>query len=403
MLLMLGALLLIVLRRPGLFIHGQIFAEEGTAYLQFAWCAGWWQTLLTPHLGYFSLWDNLCSLIAARFIPLREVAVVLPVCAAAVQLLTVYLAISCEPVERYRAVAGLVCLIAPPADEVWCNTINSQFYLAIATGLILISSPARLRILRCATLLLAGLSGPVSCCLAPFFILRAALRKTRVLILQAFLITACAVVQAAVILAALEHHTRSVPLHERLELLGPEIFLKTFVTGFGSRVSLHVLLALIHPGPVAFTILWLLCIPCLVAACYVARSTDATAGWLVALGLWSITFNLFGALGSATDLMRGADRYFFTGNAFLLLAFIHCAFRTRRRLAIAAASLILLSSVADYFIYTVMHPKEPDWRAQVADWQRDESTPLVIAPANWGPPLHLSHNHSCGPLAGADK
>lgn len=391
--LMLGAAAVIFLRRPSLFIDGQVYAEEGTTYFQFAWYAPWWKALLVPHLGYFALWPNLCALIAARVLPLADVANFFPAAAAVVQLLTVYLAIECEALAEHRALAGLICLIAVPSEEVWGTTITSMFYLALCTGLILISRPEKLQVLRFGTLLLGGLTGPASCCFAPFFIIRAILQKSRMTIRHAVLITGCAVLQGSLVLSALRHSARGLPISQKMEALGSEIFLKSLITGFGSRLALHGALHFVRPGMEAYAVLWVLCIPFLLFLYWVACTGGVTARRLIALALWSITFNMLGALGSATNLMRGDDRYFFAANAFIFLAILLCASRTKHILAKTAMVLVMLSCTTDYFIYTIRHPTQPDWRVQVAQWQADPSTPLKVAPATWGSVLRLTRTH----------
>jgi hypothetical protein len=212
-------------------------------------------------------------------------------------------------------------------------------------------------------------------------------------VVHALIITGCALLQGGLVLSAMMHGARGMPIRQKIEMISAEICLKSFVMGFGSRLALRGVLHFVEPGLAAYLTLGILCVPFLLFLLWVARTGGAPARWLIALALWSITFDMLGALGSAEDLMRGDERYFFAANAFFFLAILLSAGRTRRLLPKIAVALVLLSSVTDYFIYTVHHPKEPDWREQVVRWQADPSTPLQVAPATWGRTLRLTRDH----------
>ena len=119
--------LCVALRAPALMIHGRIFAEEGSVYLRYAWIDRPILALLAPHLGYYSLWPNLCGIVAAHVFPLSHAAIVLTWCAFLAQLLTAFLIVECEAFESLKSKGlALAVLLLASNLESWLNTINTQ-------------------------------------------------------------------------------------------------------------------------------------------------------------------------------------------------------------------------------------------------------------------------------------
>ncbi len=158
-LLVLVAFTLIFLRAPWLVTGGRVWAEEGTTYLRYAWNAPAWNALLAPHQGYYSLWDNGLSLIAARVLPLSAAALLFTWAALLVQLLTVYLAVSCSLATSFaaRLLALLALVFTSASKEVWLNMENCQFWFPVCVALLLVGESSRHRPAR----LCGGL--PVNC------------------------------------------------------------------------------------------------------------------------------------------------------------------------------------------------------------------------------------------------
>jgi hypothetical protein len=100
----------------------------------------------------------------------------------------------------YQRILGvLIILFAASSGEIWLNTINSQFYLAVVTFLILMedmgrTGPVQLWLYR-ALLLVCGLSGAVSCFLLPMFILKAFFKRDRETLIQTGILAVCVLVQ----------------------------------------------------------------------------------------------------------------------------------------------------------------------------------------------------------------
>jgi hypothetical protein len=167
----------IVLRTPSMF-SGDVgfWAEEGRVYFQYAWQHGFWASLFAPHQGYFALLPNVATAIATT-IPLELAPSFTVAFAAGAQILVVAIVVFGRaklfesPGRRLLAVA--IVLFAARTDEIWFNTITSQFHLSLAAALILLEPTTAVgrarQISMRAILVLAGLTGPAAASLAPAF------------------------------------------------------------------------------------------------------------------------------------------------------------------------------------------------------------------------------------------
>src|ERR1035441_2213771 len=90
-------------------------------------------------------------------------------------MLLVYMLVQCESLAGagQKALAVALALLTPPTASITLSTIHAQFFLAVTTGVILISDAERLRLGRIAALACAGLTGAASCVLLPFFLMQA--------------------------------------------------------------------------------------------------------------------------------------------------------------------------------------------------------------------------------------
>ena len=172
---LLAALGLLCLRTPYSVLHGAIVGEEGTVYLRFAWDTPVIHALIAPHQGYYSLYANLCGIIAARVLPLEWAAHFLFFAEAVIQLLLVVVVLQCERLRRaeQKWAMILLALLAPPTASILISTVNAQFFLAVVTGVILISDASRLWLFRVLLLLFAGLNGVLTLVLWPLFVWQA--------------------------------------------------------------------------------------------------------------------------------------------------------------------------------------------------------------------------------------
>ena len=398
------AFALIFLRTPRLILEGRIWAEEGTTYLHYAWNAPALSALLAPHQGYYSLWDNGLALLAARVLPLRMAALLFAWAALFVQLLTVYLVVSCSLASSVaaRLLALLALLLTSATKEVWLNMENCQFWFPVCVALLLIGERSRLKPARLALLLLAGLTGVTSCMLTPLFWVKAAVVRTRSAFLEAGLLTATTAVQVVVIAASFHAGAREA-LRPLYAYLGPVLLQRVWVLSFlttGTANAFGHWLAR-HPGGLVLGTLWMLFLLITVSALIFLFRVNWRLGALLGAGMLAAVLNWNGCYQCDFHLWNQSSiydsRYFFEAVALLNLSMAYCATVARREgyrsLAGIAVAVLLLSGASQYMRSRAFFSVYPAWAPQVQAWEHDPSQVLQVAPAMASWRLILPHGH----------
>jgi hypothetical protein len=134
-----GLLCLVYFRDSRYFTAPRLWAEEGTVYLQSALEMGSWRSLFVPHLGYYSLFNNLVAFVASRA-GLEHAAAI-----TTYSSLIIFVATASLPFllpskywdSTWKKVLLTIFLLVMPTGEIWLNTINCQFFFAYGTFLIL--------------------------------------------------------------------------------------------------------------------------------------------------------------------------------------------------------------------------------------------------------------------------
>jgi hypothetical protein len=379
--------LLTAVRYPWLLLHGRMWAEEGSVYLRDAWTGSYSTALFAPHIGYYALWPNAVGLVAARWIPLPFAALFMTWCAFLIQLLAGYCVVQCEAFRTGRAKSlGLaVLLMAAPSYEVWLNTINSQCYLVLCAAVILISRSGRPWILQNWVLVLATLTGPLTTILAPFFLLRAFLEKTRAAYLRAGLVTLFAAVQVAVV----RSEARQITFHPALAF--PQYLVRFVALPFGSRWAELAGEAVVthHYLP---TLVWALA-DCLFVGgliWVVWDRLERSSLWLTAVALSLSAFSLYGSYKGDRFI---AERYIFPSAVLMGLSLTLAVtrahtFGVKKIVARILLTCFLLAGSFDYLTYgviwvPVVKPAHPDWYSQAKRWERGEDQELSVWPRNF--------------------
>ena len=388
-------LIILCIRTPFAIVHGAIWAEDGTIFLRYARESSPLRALFAPHQGYYSLVPNLCGLLTARIFPLEQAAHICVATELAVEMLLVYMLVQCERIPGFwkKALAVVVIVLSPPTMSIALDTLNAQFYLAVMTGVILISEAERLRFPRILSLLLAGLNGTLSCLFLPFFLWRAWKEGTRSRIAQAAVLSICTLVQLVAVLhlydrrvimtagslSKASYFAGSVlangPVHQFLGLRS----LIEMCRAVGSPKLQHwqtVWWSTLEVGAVLYMITFCLLL--------------WKQGWVTrALGTVAIlTLVLVEVRGGAvnSDLMCGAGpHYFYVFNLLSALALLLVAFNSSKVLSRAMIPLIaavVLSGLVDLY-YSVGHHDRPIWSQEIAKWRADPDYRPRILPNTW--------------------
>ena len=385
---------LVLCRLPGVVLAGgRFWAEEGVVYTSNAWTLPWYDAWFAIHTGYLNLAAGFGTWAALRLGGLGYAPLFTGLIALGVQCLPVYAILTHDfPWRRSAlglAAAVLACALPPLTDEVWLNTITSQFHLGLFAALVLAAPPARggLFITDCAFLALAAFSGPATSFLLPLFALKALLaRDARVFALAAIVgLGFC--VQAGTYLLHI--------MPERGDRLGAAALL--------SVISLHTIVLQLagvghalefarHLGAGHAASRPLLAGPLIFlgfngpAALAIWRVRSAALGWLLAAAIMVAVLSFYEALeGSFQGFLQLSDgqRYAFIPLMLdaLVIIGLACAARGALRLAFVAATVLLLTvGASDYRVGAALFNEGPAWRPQVAAWRHDPSRALVVWP-----------------------
>ncbi len=387
-----------VLRAPELLRTPRFWAEEGSVYFAEAFSHPSAAALLTPHFGYWSLGANGAALLAT-LAPLTMAPLVTTLLALLVQSLPIALVAWGAGTWRrslaQRAAAVAVLVAIPLSGELWLNTINSQFYLAVATFLVLTAAPGTPRPRVVAPILaLAGLTGVVSCFLTPLFVYRAA-RERRVDVgFNALVMVACSAVQLVMFWSVLGDPgvaRRFSPLD--LPTLGAILTTNSLVWCFGGlHAAQSVATAVLSQrGLPEFAVVgWLLLGAVMLFLVWGAAGVPRPQRVLIIGSFVLISvLSMVAASGSRSDkwvmIVPGfGGRYFYAPNVILTLLVLANLRRDNSRLRQALAVLFLSAAIFHGLRqFRDVPVSGPLWRDEVPMWEADSQHQLRIWPLGW--------------------
>ena len=401
------ALFLSYARAPGLFWHPRFWAEEGAIYFAYAFDHRWYETLFAAQRGYFSLYVNAASLLAAS-VPLRHAPLVTTGAALLTQMVPVAIVV-CSNSAMWsgtaRKIVGLlVVLFTPMTGELWLNTINSQFFLSLGTLLVLLEPvpvESQHKRIACGLLLgVAGLTGAVSCFLTPLFLFKAWWYRSRESIAHAGILVVCSLVQILVVWS-MRTETGVASRFTELDLptLASIAWTNTFVWPFCGRHAAQAvaraLLSTRDNGAFGFTIagLSLFAIEAMVLAFLCGRRPTIERLLLVGAYALLVVLSTASSTGSRPEkfalIQPGfGGRYFYGPTVALgLLLFINCqAAKTMGRFSVRtalSAGLLVVMLALGVQRYWMVPSSGADWSEEVTLWQRDQRHALRIWPAGW--------------------
>lgn len=275
-------------------LEGRFWGEEGTIYFLDALVHGLY-SFGNAHLGYYSLWNKIAAY-AATFVPLENSPLVTVYFAFLIQYAIILIAWKSDIFQTvFQKLAAIaVMFLAFPSNELWMNTINSQFYFALGTAIILASGTASFQPLaRRSFLLMAGLTGAVSLFLVPFFALRAILQRDRSRAVDTGVLVGCGLIQGLTYVLTIRD--RSMTPDVGMALADTGIYLG-FMPYAGIPVTNAVLQGL-QAMPWSAISFGLLCLAIGLGIAWIACRQVAKAWWLALSAIWLCVLCHLGAIG----------------------------------------------------------------------------------------------------------
>jgi hypothetical protein len=393
--LLLAFAVLVCLRMPEIILKGRFWAEEGAYFFDNAWVMPPVQALFNPFGGYLNIVANAATLAARWLMPLRLAPYLTIAVGLLFQLCPPFLILTArDPWLRpigARALGCALLLVVPASEEVWLQTLHSQFQLTLCCAMILAldATPGWLARVRCAMLFLAPLCGPGAFAVLPLLLVRAALERSRVRLVQVIALAAGAVIQLSLFFHALPGRAyRLDPAgllgiftvrHLSVPFLGA-VFSDRLSASIRSQLAAgHLPLEAIIPPILVFASF---------GVAILASHRSRPALWLLAGGLLVAAISYFGALGPPAELIdpRVDERYAYVPQALFGLAAFALAMTASGWIARVAFLVVAWLIVAGAIAFTEpwsMISDGPSWRREIAIWRADHAHTIRIWPQGW--------------------
>jgi hypothetical protein len=382
---------LIALRFPQVLEHGRFWAEEGSVFYANAWTMPWWRALLATHSGYLNLIANAAGLLA-YLAPIKAapyvsstVALLVYCCAASL----VVFARDDWLQMRIVVLAALLLIATPPGtDEVWLNSINSQFIVIVCVGLVLALAPAKggLGVLQACILVIAPLSSPGSWCLLPLFGLRAVLEGSRERWLQGAMMLPGLLLQMLFFFTPAQRSFGIDPLLLNAAILAKHVLLPWLGHNLAAEPieGVRIFLAQSRYPWLLFAV-----IPALLAiGAITATRPRQPALWFFLAAAATAAVGYIAADGKPFLIsVLGASRYAYAPQVLFGLSLLAWGSTQAGATAIAARILVawlLLVGAYGYFRPSAeIFASGPNWSKEVNRWQREPKYRLGIWPRGW--------------------
>lgn len=356
-------------------LNPQFWAEDGRVFFRQAHEHGI-AALFVPSGGYLHFVLRMIAWLTTPFDP----ALVPALFVAAAASLTLYVAArTVSPRCPLPPSAGyaLALVLVPDAGEVLLTLTNTQWVLAAALLLILIShDPQSWRqcIHDAGGVLALGLTGPFIIAMAPLFVWRAAQRRTRFSAMLAVAAMLCAATQAIVLLNGPGEPTQTNVAWSLILAIPGWGIASSLVTG--GRLNAEA-------GIAAMSTIGALGLVGLLALTMCAKRPRTPHLCLLFTLFALLAMSLYRHRADLGALFYGAgDRYFYPLQLLSLWLIIGAAVASGRVAIIARALLI---GIGVLNVHRLREPPLPDlnWPAYAARLRNGESVEIPVSPEGW--------------------
>ena len=321
----------LVARAPWVLVQGRFWAEEATGYFAYAWDHPFLDALTAPHYGYFNLVANLGALLATH-VSLESAPRFTTALGLLVQLIPaaviLFAAVPVLATPLRKACALLLLLVAPANPEVYLNTIQAQHLLCAACGVILISETGGWadRVGKWLVLGLGGLSGIACTFLAPLFWVQWWFERRRARLIQALILSVCALVQFAFISRSMAHNERQLRF-DSTALIGAtyaKFIAMPLAPAHTVQQHLAQLRAMVEQTGALPAWVWLVTAAGFAAFALICWRSRDRAAWLLGIAaVWVALLSFSGTHDQALLAhMTHAIRYYYAPQFFFLLALL---------------------------------------------------------------------------------
>lgn len=409
-----------IVRCPELLLYPRFFAEEGTTYFSGAFQKSFLANIFSAHYGYYTFYNQIATSLAT-LAPLENAPLVTTLMSLLVQVgISLYVLWGELPLVdtpwRRTVLALAIPLVSWPGH--WLTIIGTQCWFGVGTFLLLLSSN-RCKRLACYTvragyLLVAGLTGVVSCFMAPAYLWRAFREKSREFLAYAAILFSCLTLHAGLLLAALQTQSpeisgrfifnsfgtmlgKTIVYQFAIPFTGRGIFEQQFMVNIGTSIKTAVedvfgVYLLIYDHFIVPLLIGITVILVTAAVIWQNRAKLEVQILSVALIVVTILSNLCSVNST------GGPRYYFIPSLIILTLYICIVdLKSYRPIVLATALLVFTTFLGNGFEYrSIMQkqaykPEYPAWRGEVALWRTNPSYQMNIWPAPWKMNLDKSY------------
>lgn len=382
-------------KAPTVLLAPRFWAEDGSFYFKDILALDWSSALLHVANGNYQLLTNVLVYLATK-VPLAHAPAVTTYGAYLVEGLVVVLIHAVVAAHGINRLVGLLLVAAwtlmPASYETWASATNVQWTCSVSM-LFVLALPLRV-IERNFAMTMAwtaacGLTGVPSCMLAPGYLARAYLERSKHIALLGVLLGLCALLQLAVLLRY-GVGGRSFVFDPRILTL-PMMVQTMLVPLFGVDWAGELSAALRDGARALSAFAYLAGLSLMLFAVGTAWRAQRTAIVLLIAGLWLLVslVNTFGALGDTLGLIsaKGGSRYFLFGAmCFCLLLALATAARARVGAGMAAvllATIVVVSAAQTGADWTREHTEGPSWKRGLATCAPAAPCEVAIWPHGW--------------------
>jgi hypothetical protein len=403
----LAIILFVIWRQPELLAEPRFWAEEGSNYFAFAFSHTWLENLFSPQFGYYTLYNSLATSLAAS-VPLHYSAYVTTYLAFSVQIAVSAAVIwwripVLDSLFKRIVVAFAIQFLA--YARIWLTTIGVQYWLCVLSFLILLGETGTEqcipRIQGRVLLVLNGLTGILSCCLIPAFILAWRGNRCRETLNHALILAGCLVVQVGIYVNAVTSNDPGLASRllcpDVLSMLARFLHFQFVIPFFGHVVWNSALIAQGEAGIVSlllpftgssihsynYIILQQLSGTAVVAflavaACKTGRRLE-TRVMVMAFAAIALVSNIFSVNTS------GGPRYTFAPSVMIIIFLVAMTGwqEVAPILRKTALALVLIAVVMCDYRATMVFAYSPSWpvlRQELIQWQADPTHEIRVWP-----------------------
>jgi hypothetical protein len=412
--LLVAFIIAIYLREPSYLLSPRFWAEEGQIYFSYAYRNPWYLSLFSPHLGYFSLLNNIAVTLGAHAFPLWISSSITTFIAFCIQIIPSMIVIYGQSflwdTRTKKVIVVLLLLFAPITQELWLNTISSQFHLSLITLLLVIEHHDKLSVTRAwlyrCLIVIAGLTGVLSCILTPIFILKSFLYRNRESTIQACLLAACTIIQASMLGYSVYYSDIKYARLGKVDIrtIFATIETKTFLLpllGEGYTDYLADLLRSSWSEGYYLILSYVAIISLITLIAYIFWGMEKNLRYLFLTSYLLLTVvPIFISVGTdKTALIGGffSYRYFYVPTIILQLTLVYNIFyyrkiQVRPIICTVILSCMLATSIINYPKSNLIGQAWPTWEIEASKWQANSSYNPLIWPATWDMKLSGENN-----------